>query len=125
VSTSGLAWKISGKIGDSPIIRAGSYFDNRAGVAVATSIGEEIIRIADCFLIVVLMRGGMHPQKACEEALKRIIKSNNGKVNFQDAFLAVNAEGYTASVSLLPGFRYYIYQGDKLEVSEGISFIRN
>ena len=118
VSTSGLAWKIPGRIGDSPIVGAGSYCDNQAGGAVATGVGEEVIRVAGCHLIVELMRMGWDPQKACEEALKRIIKANNGKVDFQDAFLAVRKDGEIGAASLKKGFQYYVYSEGKISLKQ-------
>ena len=89
-TTSGLAWKIPGRIGDSPIIGAGLYVDNEVGAVGATGRGEEMIRSCGSFLGVELMRNGKSPQEACEEVCKRIVDINGGpsKVNFNDKIVA-------------------------------------
>jgi N4-(beta-N-acetylglucosaminyl)-L-asparaginase len=92
-TTSGLAFKIPGRVGDSPIIGAGLYVDNDVGATGATGRGEAVIKICGSFLVVELMRQGMSPKRAVEEAGMRIIRNNNGKVNFGDNFLALNKEG--------------------------------
>ena len=94
-TTSGLFGKISGRVGDSPIIGAGLYVDNAAGAAGATGRGEEVIRTCGSFLVVELMRQGKSPQEACEEVCRRIIEINGGpeKVNFNDKFVAINKDG--------------------------------
>ncbi|MFQ5771108.1 MAG: N(4)-(beta-N-acetylglucosaminyl)-L-asparaginase, partial [bacterium] len=94
-TTSGLAWKIPGRVGDSPIIGAGLYVDNEVGAAGATGRGEEVIRTCGSFFVIEKMRSGMSPQKACEAICQRIIDINGGpdKVHFQDKFVAVNKNG--------------------------------
>ncbi len=95
-TTSGLAYKIPGRIGDSPIIGAGLYVDNEVGAAGATGRGEEVIRTCGGFYIVQLMRQGLHPAKACLEACRRIVEINRKlgiKVDFYDKFVAVNKKG--------------------------------
>ncbi len=95
-TTSGLAYKIPGRIGDSPIIGAGLYVDNEVGAAGATGRGEEVIRTCGSFYIVQLMRQGMHPTKACLEACRRIVEINKrvgAKIDFTDKFIAVNKKG--------------------------------
>ena len=94
-TTSGLAWKIPGRVGDSPIIGAGLYVDNEVGAAGATGRGEEVIRSCGSVYVVEKMRGGMSPQQACEAICQRIIDINGGpaKVNFNDKFVAVNKDG--------------------------------
>jgi N4-(beta-N-acetylglucosaminyl)-L-asparaginase len=95
-TTSGLSYKISGRIGDSPIIGAGLYVDNEVGAAGATGRGEEVIRTCGSFYVVSLMRQGMNPTQACVEACKRIIDINKKlgvKVEFYDKFVAVNKKG--------------------------------
>ena len=81
-STSGLAYKMKGRVGDSPIIGSGLFVDNTVGAAVATGLGEEVIKTVGSFLIVELMRQGKSPQKACEEAIQRIIQKQQGKPDF-------------------------------------------
>lgn len=97
-STSGLSFKMSGRVGDSPIIGAGLYVDNEVGAAGATGRGEDVIRTCGCFLVVEMMRKGLSPQKACEEGCLRIIAVNNGIENvirkkFNVKFVAVNKNG--------------------------------
>lgn len=99
-TTSGLSFKIPGRVGDSPIIGAGLYLDNNVGAAGATGRGEEVIRTCGSFLVVEKMREGMSPQQACEYALQRIVEVNNGKVNFNVKFVAVNKKGQVGCVQL-------------------------
>ena len=79
-TTSGLAYKMRGRVGDSPIIGSGLFIDNEIGGATATGMGEEILKSVGSFLIVELMRQGMHPQQACEEAVRRIAKKSEDRV---------------------------------------------
>jgi len=92
-TTSGLSYKIPGRVGDSPIIGAGLYVDNRVGAAGATGKGEEVIRTCGSFLIVERMRQGDSPQAACEYALQRILELHKRPVNFNVKFIAVNKKG--------------------------------
>ena len=94
-TTSGLAWKIPGRVGDSPIIGAGLYVDNEVGAVAATGRGEEMIRSCGSFLGVEYMRNGMSPQEACEAVCKRIIDINGGpsKVDFNDKIVALSKDG--------------------------------
>ena len=102
-TTSGLAWKIPGRIGDSPIIGAGLYVDNQVGAVGATGRGEEMIRSCGSFLGVELMRNGKSPQEACEEVCKRIVDINGGpsKVNFNDKIVALGKNGDVGCASIL------------------------
>lgn len=94
-TTSGLAWKIPGRVGDSPIIGAGLYLDNEVGAVGATGRGEEMIRSCGSFLGVEYMRNGMTAQEACEAVCKRIIDINGGpsKVDFSDKIVALSKNG--------------------------------
>jgi len=92
-TTSGLSFKIPGRVGDSPIIGAGLYAAGGIGAAGATGRGEEVIKVCGSFLVVEFMRQGMTPQEACETACRRIIEMHGGKVDFSDKFVAVNSEG--------------------------------
>ncbi len=105
-TTSGMAYKIGGRVGDSPIIGAGLFIDNEIGGATATGVGEEVVRTVGSFLIVELMRQGKSPQEACEEGVKRIIAKNKDKLNFQIGFIAVNKKGETGGYCIQPGFSY-------------------
>ena len=109
-TTSGLAYKMQGRVGDSPIIGSGLFIDNEVGGAVATGLGEEVIKTVGSFLIVELMRNGSKPQDACEEAIQRIISKNKGKPNFQVAYVATNKNGEIGSYSIYKDFSYTFYK---------------
>ena len=108
-STSGLAYKMKGRVGDSPIIGSGLFIDNKIGGAVATGLGEEVVKTVGSFLVVELMRQGKSPQEACETAVKRIVSSNSQENKFQVAYIAMNKDGDVGSYSIEPGFTYMDY----------------
>jgi N4-(beta-N-acetylglucosaminyl)-L-asparaginase len=108
-TTSGMAYKFGGRVGDSPIIGAGLFVDNEIGGATATGVGEEVVRTVGSFLIVELMRQGKSPQEACEEGVKRIIAKNKDNSDFQVGFIAMNKKGETGSYCIQPGFTYRQY----------------
>lgn len=109
-TTSGLAYKMHGRVGDSPIIGAGLFVDDEVGAATATGLGESIIRICGSFLIVELMRQGRTPQEACEEAVRRLIAKNRKDLdNLQVGFLAINKEGEYGAYALREGFTYAMH----------------
>ena len=113
-TTSGLAYKMHGRVGDSPIIGAGLYVDDEVGAATATGLGESIIRICGSFLIVELMRQGRSPQEACEEAVRRLIAKNRNIQDIQAGFLAINKEGEYGAYAVHPGFNYALrHRGEK------------
>lgn len=112
-TTSGLSYKMKGRVGDSPIIGAGLYIDNEIGGAAATGMGEEIMKNVGSFLIVELMRNGASPQQACEEALRRIVSKNNQINTFQVAYIAINKAGETGSYCIHPGFDRMEYRESK------------
>ena len=113
-TTSGLAFKMHGRVGDSPIIGAGLYVDDEVGAATATGLGESIIRICGSFLIVELMRQGRSPQEACEEAIKRLISKNKNIKDIQAGFLAINKDGEYGAYAVHPGFNFALHhQGGK------------
>jgi N4-(beta-N-acetylglucosaminyl)-L-asparaginase len=109
-TTSGLSYKMKGRVGDSPIIGAGLFIDNEIGGAAATGLGEEIMKNLGSFLIVELMRQGKSPQDACEEALQRIISKNKNLDHFQVAYIAMNKAGATGSYCIHPGFTMMEYK---------------
>ncbi len=111
-TTSGMGFKMAGRVGDSPIIGAGLFVDNEIGGATATGMGEEVVRTVGSFLIVELMRQGKSPQEACEEGVKRIIAKNKDKQDFQIGFIAVNKKGETGGYCIHPGFTYRTYSGE-------------
>jgi N4-(beta-N-acetylglucosaminyl)-L-asparaginase len=108
-TTSGLAYKMRGRVGDSPIIGSGLFIDNKVGGAVATGLGEEVVKTVGSFLVVELMRKGKSPQEACETAVKRIVSSNSQENKFQVAYIAMNKKGDVGSYSIEPGFTYMDY----------------
>ena len=99
-TTSGLAWKMAGRVGDSPIIGAGLYLDNNVGAAGATGVGEHVIRTCGSFLAVEKMREGMSPTEACVFSCRRIIEVNKGQVDFNVKFIAVNKSGEVGCAQL-------------------------
>ncbi len=105
-TTSGLAYKMHGRVGDSPIIGAGLFVDDEVGAATATGLGESIIRICGSFLIVELMRQGRTPQEACEEAVRRLIAKNKNIEDIQAGFLAINKDGEYGAYAVHPGFNF-------------------
>lgn len=112
-TTSGLAYKMHGRVGDSPIIGAGLYVDNEVGAATATGVGEEVIRIVGCHLVVELMRQGHTPDEACKAAVQRILKKNPSRAkDVQVGFLALNKQGVYGSYCLQPGFSYALRTPD-------------
>jgi N4-(beta-N-acetylglucosaminyl)-L-asparaginase len=106
-TTSGMAWKLRGRVGDSPIIGAGLYVDGEIGAATSTGVGEEVIRNAGSFLVVELMRQGRSPQKACEEAVMRIVhRRPEAAKTLQVGFLALNKKGEVGAYAIQKGFVY-------------------
>ena len=113
-TTSGMAFKMNGRVGDSPIIGAGLFVDNEIGAATATGVGEEVIRVCGSHLVVELMRQNNTPQQACEAAVNRIIKKR-GKdklKDFQIGFIALNKYGQVGGYSIQPGFQYALHSED-------------
>ena len=108
-STQGAAWKIRGRVGDSPLIGAGLFVDSEVGGATSSGLGEAVIRIAGSFLVVELMRGGKSPQEACKMAVERLIwkqpqyKDVN---NFLAGFIALSRDGEVGGFSYKKGFQY-------------------
>lgn len=109
-TTSGLGYKMKGRVGDSPIIGSGLFVDDEVGAAVATGMGEEVLKTVGSFLVVELMRNGMSPQKACEEAIHRIVKKGERYKDFQVAYIAMNKAGETGSYAIHEGFNMMKYQ---------------
>ena len=108
-TTSGMAFKLRGRVGDSPIIGAGLFVDGDVGAATATGVGEEVIRIVGAHLVVELMRQGYSPAKACKKAVERIIQKNPEKVKqMQVGFIAINKKGQHGGYALQKGFQYAV-----------------
>lgn len=127
-TTSGMAFKMHGRVGDSPIIGAGLYVDNEIGAATATGHGEEVIRITGCHLVVELMRQGKSPQKACEEAVARIVKltKNRGKElkDIQVGFIALNKKGEYGSYCVQGGFNYAVQDASGSKLIDANYFLK-
>jgi N4-(beta-N-acetylglucosaminyl)-L-asparaginase len=123
-TTSGMAFKMHGRVGDSPIIGAGLYIDGEVGAATATGHGEEVIRIAGCHLVVELMRQGRTPEEACREAVERVYKRQKHRLSeIQVGFIALNREGKYGAFCLQPGFTYAIKDLDGNRLIKGSSKI--
>lgn len=121
-TTSGLAFKMHGRVGDSPIIGAGLYVDPLVGAATATGVGEYVIRICGAHTIVELMRQGYPPQQACLEALKRIVQRHKSVEGVQVGFLALHRSGTYGAYALRPGFQYALTQGDESALHDAPAF---
>src|SRR5205085_5058466 len=122
-STSGLAHKLPGRVGDSPIIGAGLYVDDAAGAAGATGVGEEVIRIGGSLIIVEAMRAGNSPQEACELAVKRLHASalRRGVHTARVAFLALDPKGRVgAACTPQTNFEYAVARPGKIELLKAI-----
>jgi len=123
-TTSGMAFKMHGRVGDSPIIGAGLFVDNEVGAATATGHGEEVIRTVGTHLVVELMRQGKNPQQACKEAVERIVnitkKRNKSLKDIQVGFIAINKKGEYGSYCIQDGFNFAVYdkKGNRLEKPE-------
>lgn len=128
-TTSGMAYKMHGRVGDSPIIGAGLYVDNEIGAATATGHGEEVIRIAGCHLVVELMRQGKTPQQACEEAVMRIVKlTQNRKKNLKDiqvGFIALDNQGNYGSYCVQGGFNYAVHDASGNRLIDANYFLKS
>jgi len=118
-TTSGLAYKLPGRVGDSPLIGSGLYVDNEAGAAGGTGVGEEIIRIGAALFMVEQMRSGKSPQEATELAIKRVIATavRRGQHPAKVAFLALDPKGNVgAACTQRTDFKYAVARGDKVEM---------
>jgi len=109
VTTSGMAFKIHGRVGDSPLIGAGLFVDNEVGAATSSGVGEEVIRIAGTHLVVEYMRQGYSPEQSCKKAVERIIRRNKEKAKLlQVGFLAINRKGEYGAYSIQKGFTFSV-----------------
>ncbi|MEP0986570.1 N(4)-(beta-N-acetylglucosaminyl)-L-asparaginase [Ekhidna sp.] len=121
-TTSGLAYKMHGRVGDSPIIGAGLFVDNDYGAAVATGMGELMMKTLGSFLVVELMRQGANAQEACEAAIQRIVDKLDYK-SFQVGYLAMDIAGNTGAYAIHPGFNYAEMVGEKNELIDAKSYL--
>ena len=115
-TTSGMAYKMHGRVGDSPIIGAGLFVDNEVGGACATGVGEAIIRVAGSAIVVELMRNGMTPDEACKATVERIVRKHKNMDNLQVGFIALNKNGEVGSYSVFSGFNYAVRSKEQNEL---------
>ena len=120
-TTSGMGFKMRGRLGDSPIIGAGLFVDNEIGAATATGQGEDVIRICGSHLVVELMRQGLSPESACKKAVERIIKIKGNKAkDIQVGFIAINKQGEYGGYCIQKGFNFAVcYADDKNFMVDG------
>ena len=121
-TTSGLSWKMHGRVGDSPIIGAGMFVDNEVGGCCATGMGEAVMKTLGSFLVVELMRQGASPQEACEEAIARIVKNQNFK-DMQIGYLAINKKGEHGAYAVHPHFNYALHQNGSNQLIDSPSYL--
>ncbi|GEM73790.1 asparaginase [Sphingomonas aquatilis NBRC 16722] len=108
-TTSGMAFKMRGRVGDSPQVGSGLYVEAGVGGATSTGLGEEVTRIAGTARVVASMRAGLSPQAACEEVVKHIAKLRGDAIKgVQVGFLALSPQGEVGAFCLLPGFTYAV-----------------
>ncbi len=109
VTTSGMAFKMHGRVGDSPIIGAGLFVDDEVGAATSSGVGEEVIRICGTHTVIEQMRMGRSPEQACREAIRRIVKRSPTKAKeFQVGFIALSKRGEVGAFAIQKGFSYSI-----------------
>lgn len=124
-TTSGMAFKIHGRVGDSPIIGAGLFVDNKAGAATCSGVGEEVIRICGTHLIVELMRMGYSPTRACKEAVKRIVmRDPRAAKEIQVGFVAISKSGNVGAYAVQKGFSYSVTNSDTNETLASDSYFK-
>jgi len=117
VTTSGMAFKVHGRVGDSPIIGAGLFVDNEIGAATSSGVGEEVIRICGTHLVVELMRQGLSPENACKKAVERIVKRDPIKAaTLQVGFLAINKKGQYGAYAIQKGFVYSVKSNNENQI---------
>jgi N4-(beta-N-acetylglucosaminyl)-L-asparaginase len=122
-TTSGMGFKMRGRLGDSPIIGAGLFVDNEVGAVTATGQGEDVIRICGSHTVVELMRQGLSPEKACQAAVERIMRIKGPKAKeIQVAFLALNKKGESGSFAIQPGFSYALRSEKEEKMFESKSY---
>lgn len=109
-TTSGMAYKMQGRVGDSPIIGAGMFVDNEIGAAAATGVGEKVLTTLGSFLVVELIRQGKSPQEACEEAVQRIYDKLKSEEVIQVGYVAIDKKGRVGAHSIQKGFEYTLFK---------------
>jgi N4-(beta-N-acetylglucosaminyl)-L-asparaginase len=119
VTTSGMAFKLHGRVGDSPIIGAGLFVDNEIGAATSSGTGEEVIRICGTHLVVEFMRQGNSPEMACKKAVQRIVKRDKEKAKtLQVGFLAMNKKGQYGAYAIQKGFVFSVKSNNENQIHQ-------
>jgi N4-(beta-N-acetylglucosaminyl)-L-asparaginase len=119
VTTSGMAFKVHGRVGDSPIIGAGLFVDNEIGAATSSGTGEEVIRICGTHLVVEFMRQGYSPEMACKKAVERIVKRDKAKAKtLQVGFLAMNKKGQYGAYAIQKGFVFSVKSNSENQIHD-------
>jgi N4-(beta-N-acetylglucosaminyl)-L-asparaginase len=123
-TTSGMAFKMRGRVGDSPIIGAGLFVDNEVGAVTATGQGEDVIRICGSHTVIEYMRQGLSPEEACKAAVERIARIKKEKAkDIQVGFIAVNKKGETGGYALNKGFSYAVKSGSEERLVTAKSYL--
>jgi N4-(beta-N-acetylglucosaminyl)-L-asparaginase len=124
-TTSGMAFKIHGRVGDSPIIGAGLYVDNEVGAVTSSGVGEEVIKICGSHLVTEFMRQGYSPTMACKKAVERIVKRDPKKAKeIQVGFIALNKKGEHGSFALQKGFMYAVHSNKEVKLIKTNSYFK-
>jgi N4-(beta-N-acetylglucosaminyl)-L-asparaginase len=119
VTTSGMGFKMRGRVGDSPIIGAGMFVDNEVGAVAATGQGEDVIRVCGSHTVIEFMRQGMSPEQACRAAVERIARIKKEKAkDIQVAFIALNKKGEHGAYALQKGFSYAVKNNNEERMVE-------
>lgn len=122
-TTSGMAFKMHGRVGDSPIVGAGLFVDDEVGAATATGVGEEVVKICGSHTVVELMRQGLHPEAACRQTVERLVKQRGAKAkDLQVGFIAVNKQGITGGFALQKGFTFAVHSSGGAKVFTAKSY---
>jgi len=117
-TTSGLAFKIAGRVGDSPLIGCGLYVDNEIGAAGSTGVGEECIKVVGAHMVVEHMRQGMHPREATLAAIKRVLSKHGPNVTWNLNFYAMNKQGQHGGAAIQSGSTYAVHDGTSAKIVE-------
>lgn len=120
-TTSGAAWKMYGRIGDSPLIGAGLFLDGEVGGACATGLGEAVIRVSGSAMVVEMMRNGATPAEACKAIVERISKKHESVEDLQVGFLAMDVYGNYGSYAIHKGFNFAVYDDNGNQLFDAIS----
>ncbi len=124
-TTSGLAWKMHGRVGDSPVIGAGLFVDSEVGGAACTGLGETVLRTLASHLAVEKMREGATPQEACEAAINRIVQKHSNYRDFQVGIIAINKSGEHGAYGLVKGFNYALHQHGVNKLFDADYFVKD